>query len=36
MLQIFYFFFLLVMIPVIGIIEEHLIKINLSENDEKR
>ena len=27
----FYFFFLLVMIPVIGIIEEYLIKINLSE-----
>jgi len=24
------------MIPVIGIVEEHLIKMNLSENDEKR
>jgi ubiquinol-cytochrome c reductase cytochrome b subunit len=32
----FYFFFLLVMIPVIGIVEEHLIKMNLSENNEKR
>jgi len=32
----FYFFFLLVMIPVIGIVEDHLIKMNLSENNEKR
>jgi ubiquinol-cytochrome c reductase cytochrome b subunit len=32
----FYFFFLLVLIPVIGIIEEYLIKINLSENSENR
>jgi len=32
----FYFFFLLVLIPVIGFIEEYLIRINLSEINEKR
>jgi ubiquinol-cytochrome c reductase cytochrome b subunit len=31
----FYFFFLLVLIPVIGFIEEYLIRINLSETNEK-